>query len=87
MKMSELGGRGRGRRRNKPAESRFMTASIQLHEYIPNSAAKHEVPGYAAPPGYGPMVRFDIEIEKPFFLISPCVTFRLFMSYPYSGTR
>ena len=25
MKMSELGGRGRGRRRNKPAESRFVT--------------------------------------------------------------
>ena len=23
--MSELGGRGRGRRRNKPAESRFVT--------------------------------------------------------------
>ena len=25
MKMSELGGRGRGRHRNKPAESRFVT--------------------------------------------------------------
>ena len=25
MKMSELGGKGRGRRRNKPAESRFVT--------------------------------------------------------------
>ena len=30
MKMSELGGRGRGRCRNKPAESRFVTTGVRV---------------------------------------------------------
>ena len=34
MKMLELGGRGRGRRRNKPAESRFVTGPVTLGLYL-----------------------------------------------------
>ena len=32
--MSELGGRGRGRRRNKPAESRFVTIGYPIGLFV-----------------------------------------------------
>ena len=60
MKMSELGGRGRGRCRNKPAESRFVTeGTVELNCIVNGVTVKRTVENVQYVPGliYGLLAR------------------------------